>query len=613
VCGIAGILGSFKGRSAHLAKMLEKIAHRGPDEKGEYIDENYAGGMQRLSINDIEGGSQPFFNHDKSIILFYNGEIYNSVKLRQYLRKKGKKFRTKSDGEVIVHLYELKGTDCFRDLDGMYAISIWDSKRQKLILARDIAGEKPLYYSRQSGGLFAYASEVKSLKSLPWLSVTLNHQAIWDFPTFLWIPEPATIYNEIESVPRGHCITLDCDNLDISPIQNDFDPVQGVSLDDDSAIELTRLTVENAVKSRLLSDVPIGSFLSGGLDSSIISTIAARELPTLDTFTVSFGDIVDPYHGHADESKAAAETAKLIGSNHHTIRVTADSLRSSLDDFCKFGDLPFAVSSGLGVLAVSKAAHDMGIKVLLTGDGADECFGGYSWYSHLSSISESNYETPKKPVSFQNFGMPLEDRIALLEKADPRYRAWGWHYYAAESEKNKLFSPNFMNNVKTSLRLFNELEESSDPVDYIRHDRNFYFPNEMLRKVDRMTMAFSVEGRAPFASPSILALSEQLSMRHMIKDRDLKWVLRRAFEDILPMDVINRPKHGFNVPIDFWLNGEWSDLVDEAFGLDSNLHKLGIISKDSLSVAKKMLSDTERLNGHTIFCYIMLNKWLEVN
>jgi asparagine synthase (glutamine-hydrolysing) len=377
-------------------------------------------------------------------------------------------------------------------------------------------------------------------------------------------------------------------------------------------VEETRRVVEQAVQSRLLSDVPVGSFLSGGLDSSIVATIAARDLATLDTFSVGFENVADPYHGEADESEAAARTARLIGSRHHEIRVTSDTFRNEMDCFCRHGDQPFAVSSGFGILAVAKAARAAGIKVLLSGDGADEAFGGYSWYAHLQGRARNGGAPADGIVSFQNFGLALDARLAAIDRMPPSAQAWAWHYYAHEDEKAALFAPEFREGLRTSLRLFDCLDPAPRPVDFVAHDRDFYFPNEMLRKLDRMTMAYSVEGRAPFAAPAVLSHARKLEMHHLIApDGNLKDVLRRAFAGMLPAEVVQRPKHGFNVPVDHWLKGAWSDLVDATFAPSSALARMNIAAPGAGQVARAMLADRQRLNGHTIFCMIMLNAWLE--
>jgi len=370
------------------------------------------------------------------------------------------------------------------------------------------------------------------------------------------------------------------------------------------------------VVSRLLSDVPVGSFLSGGLDSSIVATIAARNLSSLDTFSVGFEDIADPYHGWADESAAAADTARRIGSRHHSIRVTGQTFRDEIDRFCTHGDQPFAVSSGFGILAVAREARDRGIKVLMSGDGADEAFGGYSWYAYLDSRGRNVLRVADGLISWQNFGVALPERLAAIDSLPQSERAWAWHYYAHEREKTELFSQDFSAGLQSSFRHFDAFRPNRnwEPVDFIAQDRSFYFPQEMLRKCDRMTMAYSVEARVPFAAPAVLSHSDKLEFAHMIgPGGTLKHVLRKAFADILPEEVVKRPKHGFNVPIDHWLKNDWADLVDITFSQDSALNRQGILSKDAATVARAMLNDENRLNGHTIFCLIMLNKWLEEN
>lgn len=612
MCGIAGFKFDKRVNAQVIKQMVEALHHRGPDMDGFFNNGPYQAGMRRLMINDFDTGGQPLFNYAKDVVVFYNGEIYNSPQLRLELQKKGYQFRTTCDGEVICHLYEEYGELLFEYLDGMFAVALWDVKEQRLILGRDIPGEKPLYYSSLSETEIAFASEIKSLRYFPQVSRELDCQSIWDFPTFLWIPEPNTIYRDVKALMPGHYLVVDKLGTRISKYENRFKVIlDGQS--DQEIIKQIRTVVEDSIKSRLLSDVPLGSFLSGGLDSSIVATIARRNLDRLDTFTIGFEDVDDPYHGRADESQDAREYAKVLGTNHHEIRVTGQTFQDALDTFCEFGDQPFAVSSGLGLLTIAKAAREAGIKVLLSGDGADEVFGGYSWYEYLPLEAAANVSDGD--VSSQNHGMSLKDRLQNLSQYKAHKRAWAWHYYASEAEKQKLFSSNIYDSSDTSLRFFTKYNGSDqwDAEDYIRQDRQFYLPNEMLKKMDRMTMAYSVEGRAPFVAPSVLSLADQLKYTQLIKDGSLKWMLRAAFADILPQGVLSRPKHGFNVPIDHWLKSDWKPLVDQTFSADSMLVQKGIINRQSVDVAHTMIADPDRLNGHSIFCFIMLNKWLERN
>lgn len=614
MCGIAGYKSARDLAPGVVEAMVSALRHRGPDSSGYYQDGNYHAGMCRLSINDVVGGDQPLYNADRSIALLYNGEIYNYRELRCELEAKGHIFKTRSDGEVICHLYQHYGEDLFERLDGMFAAALWIAPERKLLLARDLPGEKPLYYAQPRPGELVFASEIAGLRQFPAIDLSLNRQALWDFPTFLWIPEPATVYSSIKALPRGHILVVEEQTSRLRPYRNRFNRDALVSSNERDVIAETRRVVEQAVTSRLLSDVPVGSFLSGGLDSSIVATIASRELDSLDTFSVGFEDVDDPYHGRSDESAAAAQTASRIGSRHHAVRVTAQTFRDELDTFCRHADQPFAVSSGFGILAVAKAARESGIKVLLSGDGADESFGGYSWYAYLNGAGRNGGRARDGIVSFQNFGIPLGDRLVTIDSMPAPTQAWAWHYYAHEEEKKKLFSSDFLEGMASSLGHFQGYRNGNPwaPVDFVAQDRDFYFPNEMLSKVDRMTMAYSVEGRVPFAAPSVLAHADKLSFRHFVgPDGTLKPVLRQAFADILPPDVVTRPKHGFNVPIDLWLKGDWADLVGETFSAGSALRNSGIVAPNAGEVARAMLQDRDRLNGHTVFCMIMLNRWLE--
>lgn len=613
MCGIAGYKVDGIVNGSVIKGMVGALFHRGPDADGYYSSGPYCAGMRRLMINDLKTGNQPLFSEDKNIVLFYNGEIYNSGELRKQLELKGHYFKTHSDGEVICHLYEEYGERLFEKLDGMFAVALWVENKRKLILARDIPGEKPLYFSRLSEEGIVFASEIKSLKLFPGLELNLDFQAIWDFPTFLWIPEPRTIYKSIEALLPGHILIANESGISIERYINSFNK-GSISVLDSDVIRETRRVVEEAVVSRLLSDVPLGCFLSSGLDSSIVATLAARSVDKLSTFTIRFENIVDPYHGYADESEHAESYSKKIGTKHHTVKVGAKDLFDLLDTFCDYADQPFAVSSGLGVLVIAKAARENGIKVLLSGDGADENFGGYSWYYHLlSRTNETKHiDDSDKDISFQNFGMDLEERLKIISTYTPQRRAWAWHYYASENEKSRLFSSECFKEVQSSLRFFYEFNPAQKwtAEDYIRQDKIFYLPNEMLRKVDRMTMAYSVEGRSPFVAPSVLSHSDKLRYAQLVKDGNLKWVLRKAFADLLPQEIINRPKHGFNVPIDHWLNDELAFLVKETFSKSSLLYKNGIIHDKSAEVAQEMLQNKVRFNGHTIFTFVMLNRWL---
>ena len=616
MCGIAGYLQKRPTDPSVLTAMTEALHHRGPDQRGLYTSPPFAAGMCRLAINDVTHGSQPLTSPDGDVILLYNGEIYNSPTIRDDLETKQPPLETRCDGEVICRLYPEHGEDLFELLDGMFAVALWIESEQKLILARDIPGEKPLYFSRLSDTELVFASEIKALELFPGIDLSLNQQAMWDMPTFLWVPEPATVYGAIEALPPGHLLVADASGIHIRQYANRFGP-DSLPTDDTDCIALTRELVESAVCSRLLSDVPVGCFLSSGLDSSIIASVAARQLPELSTFSIKFEDVSDPYHGHTDESAEARRLAALLHTHHHEILVTPQSLREQLERFCLYGDQPFSVSSGLGVLAVASRARDAGVKVLLGGDGADECFGGYSWYADLAhrapEAAPARDLDSSEPVSLHSVGLPAEQRLDAIAQYAPAERAWAWHYYAHESDKRALFNRDWWMTLKSSQRHFSDWNPATTwtPEDFIAQDRAFYLPNEMLRKVDRMTMAHSVEGRLPFVAPAILRYASHLGYQQMFRNGELKWLLREAFRDLLPDSVLRRPKHGFNVPIDRWLRGDWIDMIDETFSTESALGRRGLLSNDCRQVATRLLEDPHRLHGHTLFSFVMLNRWLE--
>ena len=590
-----------------MERMVAKLEHRGPDAAGFWSSGPYSAGMRRLSIVDLAGGNQPLFDESGRVVLFYNGEIYNSPALRAELEREGFKFRTQSDGEVICHLYRKLGKKLFGRLDGMFAVALWDLDKQTLILARDYPGEKPLYFSKLDGGGVAFSSELPSLVASGVVPTRIDRQALWDFPTFLWVPEPNTIYESIKAVRPGHGWEISLSRMEEFSFEAEIHEPGLPTGTEEETISSVRTVVEEAVRSRLLSDVPMGAFLSGGLDSSIVCTVAKKNLAQLHTFSIGFENVEDPYHGTADESPLAEAYARKLGTIHSTIHVTEQEFRAALPDFIRAAGQPYAVSSGLGILTVAAAARARGIKVLLSGDGADEAFGGYSWYPSIPSAMRPGapMAANEEVLRFLDRDGTLGQREARMASYPPPLRAWSWHYYASEKEKGALFHPD----IKSASSLRHFAGPFQEPLDYLRHDRRFYFPYEMLTKLDRMTMACSVEGRAPFAAPALQKFAGRLKWNDLVRNGKLKWVLRRAFADVLPSEIVDRPKHGFNVPIDHWMKGSWADLLKDTFSPSSPLIREGILAPGSERRAQEILSDPRKVAGHVLFCFVMLHQW----
>lgn len=612
MCGIAGYYRMTQVED-DLEEVLNSFKHRGPDKTTSYRDNFIHFGANRLSINDLIFGDQPF--ETPMTVCFYNGEIYNYIELKHLLKKYGRHLKSNVDGEVIPHLYELFGRNFTKFLDGMYAISIYDKNKKSLILARDLAGEKPLYYSINSKKSVYFASSLSAFTKFRNFKLSLDGQSIWDLPTFLWIPEPNTIYQNVKTLKPGEIIEF-TQNRNLNS-QDFYTPLDTEDLSNQDIADLVAGKIARSIHTTLMSDVPVGTFLSSGLDSSIVTRISAEKITSLNTFSVAFPNGEDPYvKDNNNEAPMARDFANKIGSIHHEVHVDSEVARKELREFVKFSGEPFAVSSAIGVKVIAREAAKVGVKVILSGDGADELFGGYSWYSLLAEVFQKRrslrLSAKKENFSMQEYNLRnAADSLANLNDAN---LAWAFHYYASENDKANLFSKEFSENKLDSKRYFeklNEKESELQPLDIINNDRDFYLPQEMLRKVDRMTMAHSVEGRVPFVRKEIQELARGLKLDFLVNGEELKQILRKAFHDYLPEDIIKRKKHGFNFPIEKWLNEEWLDLVHETFSPNSYISQLGMINESAIKVALEMITDKKRRNGHTIFSFIVLEIWLQ--
>lgn len=615
MCGIAGFYSTIRANAFPLEKLLPMMKHRGPDWQGTYYGDCYCCGMRRLSINGLEDGEQPLYNESRDVVLVYNGEIYNYKKLYNELKSKGHYFSTHSDGEVICHLYEMFGIAGIEHLDGMYAGAIWDVKKNELFLFRDHAGEKPLYFTKINNDEFAFASDVDVLAKSGFINLRFRPQAFWDFFTFLWVPQPETVYEDIYALKPGHFLHIGKQGFKIHPYTAKGLPQNWDLSNEEGLQKAIKETVTNSIQDRMLSDVPIGGFLSGGLDSSIVMSIAAQEREGMTAYTVGLENVDDGYGASADEAPLAAYLANKLNLKHQVIRLNAQRSRELLNDFVSFADQPFAVSSGLGIMEVARVASEQGIKVLLSGDGADENFGGYSWYAHLGKISNFTQPLNSTPdyLAFQHSRLPIESKLKVLASMPSVVRACAWHYYASEDDKASLLNRDYFASCKPSWTHFenDKIPENAEPMDFIKNDRSVYLTNEMMTKLDRMMMAHSVEGRSPFAAPNVMALASQLRYQDCVKGTILKWSLRSAFSGLLDSTITERSKHGFNIPVDHWLKNEWASLLEDTCSVNSALSRMGLTSKNVRKEAFRLRDQKDRSNGHILLCLIILNLWLE--
>ncbi|AWI33542.1 asparagine synthase (glutamine-hydrolyzing) [Helicobacter apodemus] len=577
MCSICGIYGK-RDYTPTLEKMIAAMDFRGPNGCFSYVDKGFYGTSNRLSINDLQCGTQPFSNVDGSIVVFFNGEIYNYKTLKEELQNDDIEFFSHCDGEILPFMYQKYGIEGFKLLDGMFGIALYDKNLRKIFLVRDIAGEKPLYYLHHQE-IFAYSTLITPLREV--IKPTLNHQAIWDFLTFGFIPEPQSIYQEIVSLPKGSILEFDCHDLTlkIKDFKEDCLKIHQVSYE--NPILATKELVSKSVYDRLLGDVKIGAFLSGGLDSSIVSALACKEIADFHTFSIAFCEGYDPHSAFVNESAFSQLVAKHIGSKHYELQINAKDFQKELESFIQSSDQPFGAISGIGIKLLARMARELGVKVLLSGDGADENFGGYAWYPKLR-FNNPQAITPQKPK--------------------------GWHYYAFEEEKKALFSEDFFANMQSSLRYFPTSD--SLPLAFIAFDREFYLPYEMMAKLDRMCMSESVEGRACFLSPAILAFIQSLDYETLLLKGE-KWLLKEAFRELLPQEILEREKHGFNAPIDYWMKKDWLWLLKESLSAKSALNRYGMLDKGASEFMLKLLFSSQVRVGNIAFYLVVLNLWLE--
>ena len=505
MCGIAGFVTDVRGggigrRSAAdvLERMCEAIRHRGPDDQGTVVLGTAALGMRRLSIIDLSGGHQPMSGEDESVTIVFNGEIYNYLEVEPLLEARGHRFKSRSDTEVIVHAYEEFGPACLDLLRGMFAFAIWDDRKQTLFLARDRVGKKPLYYSLTSKGTLVFGSELKSLLRHPEVASEINLEALDAYFTLGYVPDPLTIFSGIHKLPPGHHLTFVDGRITIQQYW-DFEYEPNESYKEQDYLEELRSLLDESVRLRLISDVPLGAFLSGGVDSSTVVALMARNMDQpVKTFSIGFHE--DSYN----ELEFARLTAKKFGTDHHEFFVTPD-ICEIVDELVWHFDEPFADSSAIPTYMVSKLAREH-VKVVLSGDGGDEVFGGYTRYvveqkrrlfSRVPGFVRKGVMQPlSRSLPHGARGRNFLHNIAL----DPVERYLDSMSIFTGLNRDLLYTDDFKNSLgnrtQTAVR-FRELagnvktNEAIDTLLYI--DSKTYLPGDILTKVDRMSMAVSLE------------------------------------------------------------------------------------------------------------------------
>ena len=615
MCGITGYISLNKSVShdkSLLVNAVNSLNKRGPDNIGIFRDSNCELGHARLSIIDTsDAANQPMEDNSKQFVIVFNGEIYNYRELKAELEKKGHVFKTNSDTEVVLHSFMEFKEKCVDHFNGFFAFCVYDKINASFFLARDRFGIKPLYYSNYDEGLI-FGSELKALLQYP-IEKKLDEKALNLYFRYNYIPAPYSILSSCKKLLPGQYISIKDHKISFLTYYS----IKEQPLCEDNYLEaqkkIKQLLLES-VEKRMISDVPLGTFLSGGVDSSIISFLASTIRPDISTFSIGFPD--EPLF---DESKYAKLVAKHIGSNHHTFEVTNKDLFDNLQEILEYIDEPFADSSAINVYLLSKKTKE-NVTVSLSGDGADELFTGYNKHDALFFADQKNYKTAliknfgftsfllpsSRNSKVGNFGRKLKKLTTGLQlDKQERYLEW-----AAFMSKNQLQRLTNCKNVPSPLHNINFTQFS----DYLKADFQLVLTNDMLKKVDLMSMANSLEVRTPFLDHNLVEYVFSLPTNFKIDDLNKKKILKDTFKAELPQNLFNRKKHGFEVPLEKWFQNELKSYVKENIFNNNSLVKLGYLNHKELSVMEHKLFKGN--SGETVlntWALIVLENWCRKN
>jgi asparagine synthase (glutamine-hydrolysing) len=565
MCGIAGIV-SLEGKPVfeqEVRDMCMAIVHRGPDDEGFYLSPQAGLGMRRLSIIDLAGGRQPVRNEDGSVCVVFNGEIYNFRELRRQLQDWGHVFSTRSDTEVIVHLYEEYGKDCVHHLRGMFAFALWDERKRQLLVARDRLGIKPLYYG-EVGGRILFASELKSILQIPDVDRQLSRSSLAHLFSFLTTPPDESIIEGIHKLEPGHLLIASPDHATVVERywNLEFEPDFGKP--ESYFVERLRELLTESVRLHMLSDVPVGAFLSGGIDSSaIVATAAALTSAPVKTFSIGFNE------SDYNELSYAGLVAMECGTDHHELTLGPDAL-DRMTDIAWHLDEPFGDSSAIPTYMVSQLAA-RSVKVVLSGDGGDELFAGYDKYV-VEQREKSGWSLPAPLRRFlEKVSRSMPDGMRGRNFLHHRSLSGAERYLDActlfrDDEMHKLFQPEFaewMGAHQPWRTKASSMESAgSNWLSKLQSlDVNNYLPLDILTKVDRMSMAHSIETRVPLLDHKVAEFAATIPPEMNLRNGVTKYVLKRAMRGILPERIINRPKRGFAIPLGYWFRGKLGTYV----------------------------------------------------
>ncbi|PIU41082.1 MAG: asparagine synthase (glutamine-hydrolyzing) [Candidatus Omnitrophica bacterium CG07_land_8_20_14_0_80_42_15] len=624
MCGICGIVNKNVD-DVTLRSMCKKLTHRGPDDEGIYISHgtNVSVGLghRRLSIIDLSmNAHQPISNEDGTAWLIINGEIYNYQKLREQLELKGHRFRSSSDSEVVIHLYEDFGEKCLLHLRGAFAFAIWDEKQDKLFLARDRIGKKPIIYY-YDGQTFCFASEFSALLESGFVKKEINYEAIHHYLTFGYVPAPNTIYKKVFKLLPAHYCSYQNGKLDFTKYW-DLDYANKIVIsEEEAAIELIKILKE-ATRLRLISDVPLGAFLSGGVDSSAVVALMSQLTNKVKTFSIGFED------EDFNELKYARNVAKKYATDHKEFIVKPKALEILPLLVERYGE-PYADSSAIPTYYVSKETSKY-VKVALNGDGGDESFAGYERYQ-VMKIAEKYNRLPAimRNIITQMAMRVLPDSVNFKDKrrrlrrfleniSAPFYsRYCHWVSLIDDISKNSLYSENFKMWIETGdcanwIRDFTNLPHNMELVDRLMAiDIKTNLANDLVVKMDIASMANSIETRSPFLDQEVMQFAARLPANFKLKGSVKKYILKKGLKDLVPRENMNRPKMGFGVPVGRWLRGELKGYTQEVL-LSKNSLNRGYFDQEKLKYYINEHIDGKKDHGYGVWALLMLELWHQI-
>ncbi|MEC4805841.1 MAG: asparagine synthase (glutamine-hydrolyzing) [Jaaginema sp. PMC 1079.18] len=626
MCGICGVIYADRDRPIDpglIEIMTATITHRGPDQQGIFRQNNVGLGSRRLSIIDLDGGQQPIHNEDKSIWVVFNGELYNYRELTHSLTRRGHKFATATDTEVLVHAYEEFGDEFLEYLNGMYAFALWDERQQRLIIARDRMGIKPLYYTRHDNALI-FGSELKTLLAYPGVSRSVDLVALNEYLSFEYIPTPRSIFQNIAKLPPGHALSYREGKLDLWQYW-DINLGRSENLQTKPIPEYEEELLEvltDSVAKEMISDVPVGVLLSGGLDSSSIAAIMSRIAPdSVKSFSIRFDD------PSFDESNYARLVADYLKTEHHELTLTPKLTLELVPQLAKFLDEPLGDSSIIPTFLLSQFTRHH-VKVALGGDGGDELFAGYStlqahrlveYYEMLLPGMIRHRLIPslvdRLPVSFDNISLDFKVRRFIAGRGIPiimRHHQWLGSFTTAQ--KRQLLQPWTQLLEKDTYQVAFEHQRNSQAQEALNQllycDLKLYLEGDILAKVDRASMANSLEVRVPFLNHTLVEYAAKLP--HTVKLRGLttKYILRRAMRQHLPPEILKRGKKGFNMPVAKWFTGDLRPLLEDMLSRD-RLHREGFFNADYVQQLLSQHFNNQADHRKLLWTLLVFELWYE--